>query len=109
MCSFGTGSGVLLAGSVSVAVAAAVEQTPYPEKPVRMVVGFPAGSQTDTVARVLSQKFAEGWGKPMVIDNAAGAGGNIAAERVAKAAPDGYTLGLLAQGQLVTNPLLYKV
>jgi tripartite-type tricarboxylate transporter receptor subunit TctC len=84
-------------------------QTTYPEKPIRMVVGFPPGSQPDTVARLLGQKFAEAWGKPVLIDNTVGAGGNIATERVAKAAPDGYTLGLLTQGQIVTNPILYKL
>ena len=95
--------------SVSMAVADAAELTPYPEKPIRVIVGFPAGSQPDAVARLLGQKLTEAWGKPVLIENAAGAGGNIATERVAKAAPDGYTLGLLSQGQIVTNPLLYKL
>jgi tripartite-type tricarboxylate transporter receptor subunit TctC len=63
----------------------------------------------DTVARLLGQKFSAAFGKPVVVDNATGAAGNIAADRVAKAAPDGYTLGLLAQGQLVINPSLYKL
>jgi tripartite-type tricarboxylate transporter receptor subunit TctC len=84
-------------------------QTTYPEKPIRMVVGFPPGSQPDTVARLLGQKFAEAWGKPVLIDNVTGASGNIAADRVAKAAPDGYTLGLLGQTQIVINPSLYKL
>ena len=84
-------------------------QTNYPEKPIRMVVGFPPGSSSDTVARPLGQKFAEAWGKPVLIDNAAGAAGNIAADRVAKAEPDGYTLGLLASPPLVVNPSLYKL
>jgi len=84
-------------------------QTNYPEKPIRMVVGFPPGSSSDTVARLLGQKFAEAWGKPVLIDNAAGAAGNIAADRVAKAEPDGYTLGLLASPPLVVNPSLYKL
>jgi tripartite-type tricarboxylate transporter receptor subunit TctC len=84
-------------------------QTSYPEEPIRLVIGFPPGSQTDTVARLLGQKFAEAWGKPVVIDNVTGAAGNIAADRVAKAAPDGYTLGLMSQTQLVVNPSLYKL
>lgn len=82
-------------------------QSNYPEKPIHMVVGFPPGSQADTVVRLLSQKFAEAWGKPVVVDNATGAAGNIATDRVAKAAPDGYTLGLLGQS-IVVNPSLYK-
>jgi tripartite-type tricarboxylate transporter receptor subunit TctC len=81
----------------------------YPEKPVRLVVGFPPGSQPDTVARLLGQKFSEAWTKPILIENATGAAGNIAAERVARATPDGYTLGLLATAQIVINPSLYKL
>ncbi len=84
-------------------------QSTYPEKPIRMVVGFPTGGQADTVARLLGQKFAEALEKPVVVENVAGAAGNIAADRVAKAVPDGYTLGLLAQGALVINPSLYKL
>lgn len=100
----------VLAGlSALLVVETPVAQTTYPEKPVRMVVGFPPGGQSDTVARLLGQKFAEAWGKPVLIDNVTGAAGSIAADRVAKAAPDGYTLGLLASPQLVINPSLYKV
>ena len=84
-------------------------QTNYPEKPIRMVVGFPPGSTVDAIARLLGQKLAEALGKPVVIDNVTGAAGNIAADRVAKAAPDGYTLGLVGQGPLVINPSLYKL
>ena len=84
-------------------------QTTYPERSIRMLVGVPPGSQPDTVARLLGQKFAEAWGKPVVIDNVTGAAGNIAADRLAKAAPDGYTLGQLSQTPLVINPSLYKL
>lgn len=84
-------------------------QTTYPDKPIRMIVGFPPGSAVDTVARLLSQKFSEAFGKPVVVDNATGAAGNIAADRVAKATPEGYTLGLMGQGQIVINPSLYKL
>src|SRR3954463_16339786 len=90
-------------------IASPAAQTTYPEKPIRMVVGFPPGTAPDTVARLLGQKFAEALGRPIVVDNASGAAGNIATERVAKAAPDGYTLGLLATAQIVFNPSLYKV
>ena len=84
-------------------------QSNYPEKPIHLVVGFPPGGPADTVARLLGQKFTEAWGKPVVVDNAAGAAGNIATDRVAKAAPDGYTLGLLTEAQIVINPGLYKL
>jgi tripartite-type tricarboxylate transporter receptor subunit TctC len=65
--------------------------------------------RVDIVARLLAQEFGEAWGKPGVIDNVTGAAGNIASDRIAKAAPDGYTLGLMGQGQLVINPTLYKL
>src|SRR5450759_2760163 len=84
-------------------------QTTYPEKPIRMVVGFPPGSPSDIVGRLLGQKLAEALGKPVLVENVAGAAGNIAAGLVAKAASDGYTLGLLGQGALVINPSLYKL
>jgi tripartite-type tricarboxylate transporter receptor subunit TctC len=82
-------------------------QTSYPEKPIRIIVGFPPGAQIDTVARMFAQKFAEAWGRPVVVENLSGVAGNIATERVAHAAPDGYTLGFLGQAQLAVNPKLY--
>jgi tripartite-type tricarboxylate transporter receptor subunit TctC len=95
---------------VSIAAAcAAAAQAAYPERPIHLVVGFPAGSQPDIVARLLARELADSLGKPLVVDNVAGAAGNIAADRVAKAAPDGYTLGLLSQTHLVVNPVLYKL
>jgi tripartite-type tricarboxylate transporter receptor subunit TctC len=84
-------------------------QTNYPERPIRFVVGFPPGSPPDTVARLLGQKFSEAWGKPVLIENITGAAGNIAADHVAKAAPDGYTLGLLTEAQIAVNPSLYTL
>ena len=87
----------------------AVAQETYPDKPVRIIVGFPAGTQMDTIARVLGQSFAETFGKPMVIDNIVGVSGSTAAERLAKAVPDGYTLGLVGPAQIAINPSLYKV
>ena len=93
----------LLPGSVSWAEAA------YPEKPVHLVVGFPPGSQPDMVARLLAHRLGEAAGMPVVVENVTGSAGNIAAERVAKAAPDGYTVGLLSQTHLVVNPSLYKL
>jgi len=80
----------------------------YPEKPVRLVVPFPAGGATDLMARSLGQKLSERLGQPVVIDNRAGAGGSIGAEAVATAAPDGYTLLFATMGSLTINPSLYK-
>ena len=102
-------SGLILGLLTLLIVESPAAQTNYPEKPIRLVVGFPPGGPADTVARLFGQKFTEAWGKPVVIDNAAGAAGNIAADRVAKASPDGYTLGLLTEAQIVINPGLYKL
>ena len=101
--------GVMLAVSAIVTVADAAEQTAYPEKPIRIVVGFPPGSGLDIVARQIGQKLSGSLGTPVVVDNVAGAGGSIATERVAKAAPDGYTLALAGNAQIVVNPSLYKL
>ena len=102
-------SGLMLGLFALLVAGSPAAQTNYPEKPIRLVVSRPPGSSMDTVARLFGQKFAEAWGKPIVIDNVTGAAGNIAAERVAKAAPDGYTLGFLGEGQIVINPSLYKL
>ena len=102
-------SGLMFGLLALLIVGSPAAQTTYPEKPIRMVVGFPPGSQPDTIARLLGQKFAEALGKPVVIHNVPGAGGSIAADRVAKAAPDGYTLGLLIEPQVVINPSLYNL
>ncbi len=70
----------------------AVGQTTWPEKPVRLVVGFTPGSATDVTARLFGQKFSEAWGQPVVVENVAGNSGAIGTDKVAKAPPDGYTL-----------------
>ncbi|MEJ8822581.1 tripartite tricarboxylate transporter substrate binding protein [Variovorax humicola] len=80
----------------------------YPDKPIRLVVPFPAGGATDLMARTLGQKLAERIGQPVIIDNRAGAGGGIGAEAVATSAPDGYTLLFATMGSLTINPSLYK-
>ncbi|MEI7571214.1 MAG: tripartite tricarboxylate transporter substrate-binding protein, partial [Alcaligenaceae bacterium] len=74
------------------AFAGQVQAQSYPTRPIRMIVPFAAGSATDTVARVYGQKMSESLGQPVVVENRTGAVGTIAADLVAKAAPDGYTI-----------------
>jgi tripartite-type tricarboxylate transporter receptor subunit TctC len=79
----------------------------YPAKPVRFIVPFPPGGATDAFARILGQKMNESWGQQVVIDNRPGAGGNIAAELVAKSPPDGYTIIIVGMSHAV-NVSLYR-
>lgn len=78
----------------------------YPEKPIRVVVGFPPGGGADAVARLIAQKLQESWRQTVVVDNRAGAGGNVGTEIVAKSNPDGYTLLLTSPGPVTVNQSL---
>jgi len=80
----------------------------FPSKPVRFVVGFTPGGPSDILARALGQKLAERWSQQVVVDNRPGAGGNLAAEAVAKSSPDGYTWLLGNNSILATNQSLYR-
>lgn len=102
-------SGLMIGLVALLIVGSPAAQTIYPAKPIRLIVGFPPGSVTDTVARLIEQKLTASLGQQIVVDNRPGAAGNIAADRAAKAEPDGYTLGLLGDTQLVVNPSLYKL
>ena len=82
-------------------------QDAWPNKPVRMIVPFAPGGSTDVVARMVGQKLSTLWNQPVVIENRAGAGGNVGADVVAKSPGDGYTL-LMASGSVTINPALYK-
>ena len=98
----------LLAVAVAALLPAGASAQAWPAKPVKIVVPFAAGGATDVVARLLAQKLGEAWGQSVIVENRAGAGGNIGAEVVAKSAPDGYTL-LMTSGSIVTaNPYMYK-
>ena len=82
-------------------------QTSYPEKPVRVVAPFPAGTGADISARIVTQKLSELWAKPVVVENVPGAAGSVGAERVAKSAPDGYTLLFSGDAAMTTNVSIY--
>jgi tripartite-type tricarboxylate transporter receptor subunit TctC len=82
-------------------------QSTYPSKPLRMIVPFTPGGTTDILARAIGLELTKSWGQSVVVDNVAGAGGSIGAERAAKAAPDGYTLMMGHIGTLAVNPSLY--
>jgi tripartite-type tricarboxylate transporter receptor subunit TctC len=88
-------------------LAAGTASAAYPDKPIRLIVPFPAGGATDFMARSLAQKLSERLGQPIVVDNRGGAGGTIGAEAVASAPPDGYTLLFSTMGVLAINPSLY--
>src|SRR5260221_2898376 len=94
--------------SILVAAAEAAAQAGYPEQPVRILVGFSPGVAPDVTARLLAERLTGAWGKSVVVENLTGAGGNIAADRVAKAPPNGYTLGMIGNGSLVFSPSLYE-
>ena len=78
----------------------------YPTRPVRIVVGFPAGGPTDVIARLVAQKLSDSLGQQFVVENTPGAGGNTASGVVARATPDGYTIMAISTGFMV-NPSLY--
>jgi tripartite-type tricarboxylate transporter receptor subunit TctC len=97
---------VLAAAIALCAVSAHAQQ--YPVRPIRLVVGFAPGGGADAAARSVAQSLTESWSQPVVVDNRAGAGGNLAAEIVSRSVRDGYTLLVTSPGPVVVNPSLYK-
>ncbi len=87
---------------------AAIAQAPYPSRPVRMVVPFAPGGGVDVVARIIGPKLSEGLGQPVVIDNKPGANTGIAAENIARSAPDGHSLLLTIDFTMTVNPTIYS-
>lgn len=97
-----------LALGAALLATAAHAQTAWPTKPIKILVGYAAGGSTDVTARIIAQALSERLGQPVIIENRAGAGGNIAADATAKADPDGYTLLMTTSTTFATNPSLYK-
>lgn len=95
------------AATLMIACTAHVQAQGYPTKPIRLVVPYSTGSTTDVLARLYAQKLGDALGQTIIVDNRAGAGGNIAGELVARAAPDGYTITLSTSAVHATNPALY--
>ena len=98
---------LLLALAATLPFAAQAQQD-FPKKPIRIIVAVPAGGAADTLGRIVAEKLQTKWGQPVVVENRAGAGGNIAAEHVFNSPPDGYTLLLSPPGPLAINKSLYK-
>lgn len=97
---------IAVAGAMLIATVAAAQS--FPTKPVRIIVPFSPGGATDIVTRILAQKLTEAWRQTIVVDNRAGAGGNIGADLAAKAAPDGYTLFMPSGSVMTANQHIYK-
>jgi tripartite-type tricarboxylate transporter receptor subunit TctC len=97
------------AAALSLLSANAHAQADYPNKPIKIVVPFPAGGTSDVLARMLGVKLTEAWGQPVVVENRPGSSGNLGADIVAKSAADGYTFALMDVGNLVISPALYKL
>ena len=99
----------LVAAAIAWAAAGALQAQPYPNRPIKLVVGFAPAGAADFVARSLGEPLSRALGQPIVIDNRPGAGSSIAAEYVAKSAPDGYTLLIASPSSILVNPLLMKL
>ena len=82
-------------------------QAGYPDHPVKILVGYAPGGPIDIIARIMADKLSAAWKQPVVVENLSGAGGNIAGDRVAKSAPDGYTLIMASDAMVAINPSLY--
>lgn len=100
--------GAAIAAALLLASAPAFSQGAWPQKQVRLVVPFPAGGSADTLCRIVGEKLSASWGQPVIVDNRAGAGGNVGAEIAFRAEPDGYTLLCSPPGPLSINHNLYK-
>ena len=98
---------LLLAGALALQITGVASAQTYPSRPLTMVVPFSAGGPTDTIGRIMAERMRGPLGQTVIVENVTGAAGNVATERVAKSAPDGYTLLAAASATIVTNPGLY--
>ncbi len=98
----------MVLATAAITLAAAVAGQTFPSRPVTLTVGFAPGGGTDTAARIIAQKLGENLGQSVIVDNKAGAGGNIAAQHIALAAPDGYTIHLTSVGPMTVAPYIVK-
>jgi len=98
-----------LVGALGLLPLSSLAQADYPNKPIKIVVPFPAGGTSDVLARLLGVKLTQAWGQPVVVENRPGSSGNLGADIVAKSAPDGYTFALMDVGNLVISLALYKL
>ncbi len=99
---------VFLGATVALFTTAAMAQTAYPTRPIKLVVPYAAGGGTDAIARLVAQGVGERLGQSMVVENNGAAGGNVATQQAAGAAPDGYTVLMANQGPMVVNPHMFK-
>jgi tripartite-type tricarboxylate transporter receptor subunit TctC len=97
----------IAAAASTLALGAAAQASDYPNKPIRLVVPFTPGGSTDILARTIGEQLTKAWGQTVIIENVPGAGGSLGADRVAKAAPDGYTLLMGHIGTLAVTPSIY--
>ncbi|MDP2296565.1 MAG: tripartite tricarboxylate transporter substrate binding protein [Pseudolabrys sp.] len=101
------GGMLMLAGLLSLGTGVAAQAQTYPDRPIRLIAPFPAGGLADVLARAVGDEMSKTLGQPVIVENRAGAGGNIGAEAVARSAPDGYTLLMTSAGILTANQFLY--
>src|SRR5919201_5666494 len=101
-------SSLVLLGLAISALASLAQTTRYPDRPVKILVGFSAGGGTDVAARIMAQKLTDALGQTVVVENRPGASGMLAAEATAKSPPDGYTLMMGSQTTLAVAPALYR-
>src|ERR1700728_571247 len=95
--------------TLALAPAIGLAQAAFPTRAVKMIVPYPPGGGTDLLARVLAQELGRKWGQAVVVENVGGAGGNVGAEEVFRAAPGGHTLLFASPGPIATNAFMYQV